>query len=163
MRYLADEIRHRLRDKSFRPFTICLKDGRRVPVLDADFALVAPGSRSISVFMANDEHHLVDVSSLSGIEPWAFGISPDACGDCNEPPYNPVIRAMLTARPFVPFTIQLTGGSRHSVALPELAAFTPSGWCLNICDKNGLRSILALEHVVSVDVTNAPPEPTAIR
>lgn len=60
----GDEIRELKRAEPFRPFTIAMAHGRRVPVLGPDYFLVSPSGRSVDVFQRDDSLDMLDVASI---------------------------------------------------------------------------------------------------
>lgn len=66
-----------------------------------------------------------------------------------------VIRRFLTARPFVPFYIVTTGGSRYRVASPEHAGISPQPHRVVIWFDDGGEATVAALHVASVEKETA--------
>jgi hypothetical protein len=61
------------------------------------------------------------------------------------------IRRLLAARPFVPFVIVTTGGSRYRVASNEHAAISPQPYRVTIWFDEGGGVTVPARHIASVD------------
>lgn len=67
-----------------------------------------------------------------------------------------VIRMLLEASPFEPFTIHMAGRTSYDIPRPEGVSFSPHGGALYIHTGDQLRCILSLDHVVSVETIIQP-------
>jgi hypothetical protein len=63
----AEELRRHMAAVPFRPFTLNVADGRRIPVLATDFMLISPSGRITDVFQPDDSHDLLDTLMITGI------------------------------------------------------------------------------------------------
>ena len=64
-----EAIKEYLEANPFRPFTVCLTDGRPCEVPARDFAHLAPNGRTLIVFTAGgDGVRVVDVALITEIE-----------------------------------------------------------------------------------------------
>jgi hypothetical protein len=64
----ADELRKCIMASPFRPFTLTIADGRRIPVLGRDFILMAPEKgRTVVVYQRNDDFDILDTLLITGI------------------------------------------------------------------------------------------------
>jgi hypothetical protein len=64
----ADELRKCVVASPFRPFTLNIGDGRRIPVIGRDFILIAPDKgRTVVVFQRNDDFDILDTMLITGI------------------------------------------------------------------------------------------------
>ena len=57
----AEHLRHHIRDQPFRPFTLALADGRKIPVVHPDFIFVAPNGRLAHVYQPDFSYSTVDI------------------------------------------------------------------------------------------------------
>jgi hypothetical protein len=76
----VDELRKNIIASPFRPFTLNIADGRRIPVTGRDFILVPPEKgRTVVVYQRNGEYDLLDALLITGVsfEP-AANISPSS-------------------------------------------------------------------------------------
>ena len=64
----ADEIRHLLNAKPFRPFYIKLAEGRKARVFDKNFAMISPGGQTLLAYENKTHYNLIDIGSITGIE-----------------------------------------------------------------------------------------------
>ena len=62
---------------------------------------------------------------------------------------------LLDADPFEPFTIAMPHGWTHDIPRPEWAKVTPHG-AAELYGPNGLRAVISLDHVVSVNFADVP-------
>lgn len=65
------------------------------------------------------------------------------------------IRRLLAARPFVPFVIVTTGGSRYRVAGNEHAAISPQPFRVTVWFDEGGGVMVAALHIASVELEPA--------
>jgi len=65
------------------------------------------------------------------------------------------LRAFITAQPFLPFVIRMTGGRVFTIAHPENAACDPKGRALVILDRAGIHQaeMLLVEVMEPADTT----------
>jgi hypothetical protein len=64
----ADELRKCIVASPFRPFTLNIADGRRIPVSGRDFVLMAPEKgRTVVVYQRNDDFDILDTILITGI------------------------------------------------------------------------------------------------
>ena len=64
----VDELRKCIVASPFRPFTLNIADGRRIPVIGRDFIFVPPEKgRIVLVFQRNDEFDILDSTSITGV------------------------------------------------------------------------------------------------
>ncbi len=69
----ADELRKHITAIPFFAFHVRTADGRRVPVLGRDFALISPPGRHVYVFQPDGSHDVLDINLIPGVE---FGPPP---------------------------------------------------------------------------------------
>ena len=55
----GEEIRKHITAVPFRPFTINMADGRRIPVIDRDFIMISPSGRMVDVYQRDDDHDIL--------------------------------------------------------------------------------------------------------
>ena len=63
----ADELRRHITAVPFRPFTINVADGRRIPVIARDFILMSPSGRVIYVVQRDDSTDYIDYLLITGL------------------------------------------------------------------------------------------------
>jgi hypothetical protein len=63
-----DRIRDVWRAQPFRPFTIHLADGRRIPVHHRDLLMPSPSGRTVVVYQLDDSLNIVDLLLATDIE-----------------------------------------------------------------------------------------------
>lgn len=64
----ADALRKCIVASPFRPFTLNIADGRRIPVLGGDFVLMAPEKgRTVVVYQRNDDFDILDTLLITGV------------------------------------------------------------------------------------------------
>ena len=56
----AIEFRKLHEAQPFRPFTICLADGREIPVGDREFLMLSPSGRTAHVCQPDDSFDIID-------------------------------------------------------------------------------------------------------
>lgn len=66
-----NSIRHALREEPFRPFDLCLADGRRVPVRHPEF--VAMNQRIVIVTNEDSETRILEPLLIVSLEPAPAG------------------------------------------------------------------------------------------
>jgi hypothetical protein len=76
----VDELRKCIVATPFRPFTLNIADGRRLPVIGRDFILVPPDKgRTVVLYQRNGEFDLLDVMLITGVSfESAANISPSS-------------------------------------------------------------------------------------
>ncbi|HJZ90734.1 MAG TPA: hypothetical protein VKE40_07645 [Gemmataceae bacterium] len=62
-----DELKTLIRARPFQPFTIHLPEGRHVPVVHHDFALLAPDGRTLWVYQSDRSCDMIDVMLIARI------------------------------------------------------------------------------------------------
>jgi hypothetical protein len=75
-----DELKKCIVASPFRPFTLNIADGRRIPVIGRDFILIAPTKgRTVLVFQRNDDFDILDTMLITGASFESVGnISPSS-------------------------------------------------------------------------------------
>ena len=64
----VDELRKCIVASPFRPFTLNIADGRRIPVIGRDFVLVPPEKgRTVVVYQRDGDFDLLDALLITGI------------------------------------------------------------------------------------------------
>jgi hypothetical protein len=66
------------------------------------------------------------------------------------------IYALLEAKSFEPFTLTMSDRSSYDIDRPERLRIAPRGRALYIERADGLKTILAVEHVVSITFLEKP-------
>ena len=61
------------------------------------------------------------------------------------------IRALLQARPFVPFIIRMTSGQAYTVDSPEVAVMTRDGTAIAVAEGEHTIAHLATRHICSLE------------
>ena len=69
-----------------------------------------------------------------------------------------VIRPLLTADPFEPFTLHMTSRNSYDIDRPEAVSFSPHGGALYVRHPDGRQSVLSLPHIVSISFPDRPVE-----
>lgn len=64
----VEQLRKLLTTQPFRPFTIHLPEGRSVPVVHHDFALLSPNGRTLIAYGADDAADIIDVMLITSIQ-----------------------------------------------------------------------------------------------
>jgi hypothetical protein len=63
-----DELKKCIVTTPFRPFTLNIGDGRRIPVMGRDFILLAPErGRTVVVYQRNDDFDILDTLLITGV------------------------------------------------------------------------------------------------
>ena len=63
-----DELKKCIVASPFRPFTLNIADGRRIPVIGRHFILIAPEKgRTVLVFQRNDDFDILDTMLITGV------------------------------------------------------------------------------------------------
>jgi hypothetical protein len=64
----VDELRKCIVASPFRPFTLNIADGRRIPVTGRDFILMAPEKgRTVVVYQRNDDFDILETMLITGV------------------------------------------------------------------------------------------------
>ena len=66
------------------------------------------------------------------------------------------VLAVLTARPFLPFDVEISTGGTHRVTDARAAALSPTREALILTEPSGARHILAVRHIVRVSTDPIP-------
>jgi hypothetical protein len=66
------------------------------------------------------------------------------------------ILAVLTARPFLPFDVELTTAGTYRVTDAKAAALSPTRDALILTEVSGARHVLAVRHIVRVSTDPIP-------
>ena len=66
------------------------------------------------------------------------------------------VLAVLTARPFLPFDVELPNNSTFRVTDAKTAALSPSREALIITEPSGARHTLALRHILRISTDPLP-------
>ena len=61
------KFREHMQVRPFRPYTICMADGKELKVLHQDFIAVAPDGREAVVFGEQGEYNYVDLLLVTSI------------------------------------------------------------------------------------------------
>ena len=72
------------------------------------------------------------------------------------------IQPLLAADPFERFYLNVSDGSSYEVGDPVQVSFTPSGGAVEYVAK-GRRTLIAIEHVVSITFPSAAGDPFFLR
>lgn len=66
---ILEQLRKAYRTHPFRPFTICLTDGRKVPVLHPEYLSVSPGAtRTFIVWGQGEDYDVVDLLLVKSLQ-----------------------------------------------------------------------------------------------
>jgi len=68
------KFREHMQVRPFRPYTICMADGRELKVLDHDFIAVSPEGREAVVFGEKGEYNYIDLLLVTSIRREAPGM-----------------------------------------------------------------------------------------
>jgi hypothetical protein len=66
------------------------------------------------------------------------------------------VLAVLTAKPFLPFDVELTGGGTYRVTDAKAVALSPTREALVLTDASGARHVLAVRHIVRLSADPLP-------
>lgn len=77
-----EQLRKLLTAQPFRPFTIHLPEGRSVPVVHHDFALLSPDGRTLFAFGPDNAADIIDVMLIASIR---LGPPPESPTNLNTP------------------------------------------------------------------------------
>ena len=64
-----DQLRKAVRSQPFHPFTICLADGRELPVSHPEFVLISPdASRTFVVAGPGEDYEITDLLLVASLD-----------------------------------------------------------------------------------------------
>ena len=66
------------------------------------------------------------------------------------------VLAVLTAKPFLPFDVELVGGGTCRVTDAKSAALSPTREALVLMDSSGARHVLAVRHIIRLSCDPLP-------
>ena len=66
------------------------------------------------------------------------------------------ILAVLTARPFLPFDVELIGGGTYRVTDAKAAALSPTREALILTETSGARHVLSVRHIIRLSADPLP-------
>ena len=66
------------------------------------------------------------------------------------------VLAVLTARPFLPFDVELTTGGTYRVTDGQAAALSPTREALILTEPSGARHVLAVRHIIRLSCDPLP-------
>ena len=66
------------------------------------------------------------------------------------------VLAVLTAKPFLPFDVELTGGATYRVTDGKAVALSPTREALVLTEPSGARHVLAVRHIIRVSADPLP-------
>ena len=66
------------------------------------------------------------------------------------------VLAVLTARPFLPFDGELTGGATYRLTDGKAAALSPTREALILTEPSGARHVLAVRHIIRISTDALP-------
>jgi len=66
------------------------------------------------------------------------------------------VLAVLTARPFLPFDVELTTGVTYRVTDGQAAALSPTREALILTEPSGARHVLAVRHIIRLSCDPLP-------
>jgi len=152
-------VRKALRREPFRPFVICLADGRRLPVARPDS--VAVGKCRAFVIGPDDSTSVIEpqmVVSLDfdGERPAQMNQSDKSGTEGNRTTIEQV-KQLYNAAPFRPFIIHLADGRQIPVKHREFIALSPSGRTITVYQADDTSNIIDLLLVTDLKVKNAAP------
>ena len=64
---LSSQIKDCLTTSPFKTFSIVMADGRKIPVVGRDFALIAPTGRIVFVYQKDDSFDILDTLLITGL------------------------------------------------------------------------------------------------
>jgi len=64
----ATELRSHIIAQPFRPFRLCLADGRQIPVVHHDFVMLSPNGRLVNVYQPDNSHSILDVFLILSVD-----------------------------------------------------------------------------------------------
>ena len=66
------------------------------------------------------------------------------------------VLAVLTAKPFLPFDVELTGGATYRVTDAKAVALSPTREALVMTEPSGARHVLAVRHIIRMSADPLP-------
>jgi len=66
------------------------------------------------------------------------------------------VLAVLTAKPFLPFDVELTGGATYRVTDAKAVALSPTREALVMTEPSGARHVLAVRHIIRMSCDPLP-------
>jgi hypothetical protein len=66
------------------------------------------------------------------------------------------VLAVLTAKPFLPFDVELTGGATYRVTDANTVALSPTREALVMTEPSGARHVLAVRHIIRLSCDPLP-------
>jgi hypothetical protein len=66
------------------------------------------------------------------------------------------VLAVLMAKPFLPFDVELTGGGTYRVTDAKAVALSPTREALVLTEASGARHVLAVRHIVRLSADPLP-------
>ncbi len=137
-------VRKALHRRPFRPFAICLADGRRFFVTRPDS--VAVGKRWAFVIGPDDSCALIELPMILSLDL-----------DERHPPQTDQtiierVRQLYNAAPFNPFIIHLADGRRIPVNHREFMALSPSGRLAAVYQADDTSDIIDLLGVTGLEM-----------
>ena len=66
------------------------------------------------------------------------------------------VLAVLNAKPFLPFDVELTGGATYRVTDAKAVALSPTREALILTEASGARHVLAVRHIIRVSCDPLP-------
>ena len=66
------------------------------------------------------------------------------------------VLAVLTAKPFLPFDVELTGGATYRVTDAQTVALSPSREALILTEASGARHVLSVRHIIRLSADPLP-------
>lgn len=63
----AVEIRKCIMAVPFKPFTLNMSDGRKLPVFGRDFIMISPNGAVIDLFQPDSDHDIIATGAVTGI------------------------------------------------------------------------------------------------
>ena len=66
------------------------------------------------------------------------------------------VLAVLTAKPFLPFDVELTGGATYRVTDGNTVTLSPTREALVMTEPSGARHVLAVRHIIRLSCDPLP-------
>jgi len=131
----------------FRPFTICLADGRAFFVPRRECLSQSPTGGTIIVYDASGAFDILDFLLVTDLKEF----------EMENIMTIEQLRKVHKAVPFVPFTIYLADGRSHAVPHPECMMFSQSGRTVVLASPDGTFDIIDLLLVTDLKVHAPAP------
>jgi hypothetical protein len=64
----VEQFRNLLTARPFQPFIVHLPDGRAIPVIHHDFAIISPSGRTAIIYQRDDSFNIVDLMLVADLE-----------------------------------------------------------------------------------------------